>query len=102
MFREEVSREVEMRKDLKAVRCERCYGEGFHEKDPLDDTFHRRVECMDCLGSGFLVRKKCPECGEFSLHDGDAPDTCENCGYEKPAHERYRRAFPEKFKEEED
>jgi len=100
MYWDQLPHEVKIRPDLKAFECERCRGRGRYDRNYLGDCFTDMVQCMKCGGNGYIIRKKCPECGEFSLLWGDAPDTCDECGYEKPAHRRYKQAFPEQFEKE--
>lgn len=87
----ELPLEVKSREDLKAEECDRCGGYGYYEINPLDDHDNRKTKCHEC-DNGLKYEKQCPKCGNWTLKWGDPPSTCNKCGYEDPAHPRYKEA----------
>ena len=84
--------EVKSRDDLRAKQCRKCYGRGRYE---INYVSSKTNPCLKCNQSGFKVEKQCPECDSWTLKWTDRPTDCDECGYEEPAHPRYKEAMEE-------
>lgn len=87
-----IPREVKSREDLRVKECRKCWGKGRYEVDYIS---RKTKPCLNCGQDGFHVEMQCPECDSWTLEWTDAPSECEECGYEKPAHPRYKKAVKE-------